>query len=164
MKNGANSKVTLLKFLFILPLLCIAFSACQNKRINYSILFYDMDSYETIGNVTVNGIYNKGKYVANEDGYVNMPWEISDDNSMHVSVLFSKDGYITTDRRFMHTFRKNKSSFLIELIGLRKGKADEKCDGCLSSCMPIDHKPGNSLYQDAKDFLELHKRQALSVK
>jgi len=163
MKKGTNLKVALRKFLFILPILVVTFSACKNKRINYSILFYDMDSYETIGNVTVNGIYDKSKYVANEDGYINI-WEVLQDKSMHVSVLFSKDGYIPTDRRFMHTFGKKNPTFLIELIGLRKGKADQSCDDCLRSTMPIEHKLGNSLYQDAKDHLEIYKRQASSVR
>ena len=152
----------LLKYILLVSTLTITLSACESKKIDYSILFYDMDTYETIGNVSVSGIYDKTKFISNEKGYLNMPWQVSKDNAIHVSLLFSKDGYVTTDRRFMHAFGKDRSSFLIELIDLRKGKADAKCDNCLSSIMPIAHKSGNSLYEDAKKHLEIHKRAIVS--
>ena len=154
-----------LSCLFIFLMVSLVFFACKpsnDKEGSYSILFYDLESYETIGNVSAKGIYDESNYVSDENGFLNVPSQVSKENSLHVSLSFKKEGYVNAERRFEHSFRNNEGS-LVELIGLRKGKADARCNNCFLATMVKPAKNSTS-YRDAKDFLEVHKKGLSSIK
>jgi hypothetical protein len=144
----------------------LVFFACKqnnNMGSRYSILFYDLDSYETIGNVSAMGIYDKSNYVSDGNGFLNVPSQLSKENSLHVRLSFKKEGYVNAERRFEHSFGNNEGSSLVELIGLRKGKADARCNNCFLATM-VNPAKNSTSYRDAKDFLEIHKKGLSSIK
>ncbi len=166
MKKISGLTIHLHKSLFILLMVSTVFAACKGNadmESSYSILFYDLDSHETIGNVSVMGIYDKSTYVSNEKGFLEVPSQSSKENSLHISLSFRKEGYVNAERRFEHRFRRNESPYLVELIGLRKGKPDARCNNCFLATI-VNPAKSNTAYQDAKDFLEIHARQLSSMK
>ena len=166
MKVVNGFRIYMQKSLFIFLTFSAVLSACKaynDRGSSYSVLFFDLDSHETIGNVSVMGIYDKSNYVSNEKGFLEMPSQLTKENSLHISLSFRKEGYVNAERRFEHCFKRNQGSSLIELIGLRKGKPDARCNTCFLATMVSPIK-NNTTYQDAKDFLEIHTRQLSSMK
>jgi hypothetical protein len=166
MKKIYGLRAHMQKRLFILLMVSAVFSACkENDEMgsSYSILFYDLDSYETIANVSVKGIYDKENYVSDEKGFLKVPSQLSRENSLHVSLSFRKEGYVNAERRFEHHFRSNEGSSLVELIGMRKGKADAPCNNCFLATM-VSPTASNTSYQDAIAFLDSHTKQLSLVR
>ena len=166
MKKINRLRTHMQKSLFILLMVATVFSGCKGNNdmeSSYSILFYDLDTHETIGNVSAKGIYDKSSYVSNEKGFLEVLFSLSKENSLHVSLSFRKQGYVNAERRFEHHFRSNEGSSLVEVIGMRKGKADAPCNNCFLATM-VSPTASNTSYQDAIAFLNIHTKQLSLVR
>ena len=155
MNKIKNTRRHLMRFLLMLPLMAVLLFAFRQQtrpdssKINYTIVFYDLDTKKTIPGVSVSGIHDKKSYVANAKGYISMPYSAVD-KKLHVSVLFTKQGYYTHDRRFQYPLRKDGS--IIEVIGLRKSKNSISSNNRFLATMSSSSNIGKELENDAHDF------------
>ncbi|MEP6727203.1 MAG: hypothetical protein ABJC98_15385, partial [Bacteroidota bacterium] len=76
-----------------------------------------------------------------------IPYNLQNDNRLHVSLRFKKQSYIQWERRFQTNLSDGKNA-ITELIALKKGVATATCYNCLATMMPITNQSGEGLRKE----------------
>jgi hypothetical protein len=163
MNHVKSAKINLVRFLFILPLLAVTLVAFRDKirlgkasvtakKVSYAVIFYDMETYKPISNVTIKSVYNKTGYLTDANGYAAIPLTVTPNNTLLVSLAFSKAGYESFGSHFSKNYGKSNASSIIAAVGLRKYTTGVHCTSCITTVDAESEYTGGSLAFAARDF------------
>lgn len=136
MNKVRSTKVNLLKFLFILPLLAIILVAFRNQVLpkqvaseTYAVIFYDLDNGKRLADVEVKEINGDKIYRSDDNGYLVVKPSLSKNKKLSVNLRIKKAGYFGIDRIFTYQFRDQENT-IIEVLALRRQALINKCKDC----------------------------------
>jgi BlaR1 peptidase M56 len=167
MNKLKSAKVHLIKFLFALPLTAILLLAFRDKLghsanntknavVKYAGIVVDINKKEPVSGVVVTDKFSGKQTVTNNNGYFGFEF-LPADKKLDVSLDFTKPGYIQQVSVFTIDYKTvdKDSKGLMELIGIQKGSAGEKCESCFSSMsLKYEDEPDNIGYERVKQLLQ----------
>lgn len=161
MNKIKSARIHLLRFLFILPLLAtllLSFREGMEKQkptaINCGGIAFDIATNTPIAGASIVDLNTGSKTTTNSDGYFLLSFDGRDE--MDIKLQITKQGFI--DQLAAFSFKRSTAGTrsLVEIIGMKKGEADAKCDDCFSS-MSLDHVDKASIdYQDVKKSFDTY--------
>jgi TonB-dependent SusC/RagA subfamily outer membrane receptor len=167
MNKLKSAKVHLIKFLFALPLTAILLLAFRDKLghsanntknavVKYAGIVVDINKKEPVSGVVVTDKFSGKQTVTNNNGYFGFEF-LPADKKLDVSLDFTKPGYIQQVSVFTIDYKTvdKDSKGLMELIGIQKGSAGEKCESCFSSMsLKYEDELDNIGYEQTKQLLQ----------